>query len=274
MNLDVDALADRLAQATLSPTEADALWQQLQASVVLPMIQRLEEDLNCDTLGAAADEKLRKRVAKYSKTRGRFERWLERTLLNLARDEMRKTRRRATFAIEDPAQVPDRPRSDEPPPSLPDQLAQALRSLRTALDALEARPRARQQKTDYHAVLLLELRLAMAARLRGHRDTLAQAGETRATLTARQLRWGVAEEGRQIQPDWPILKDVWCVLGTELANTDALLTDDDVVRLLAPLPGVVGLTAVAWRQWRTRAIAAAQEFLGDERWSRTVAGWL
>jgi hypothetical protein len=275
MNLDVDLLADRLAHGALAPAEADALWQQLQETVVLPMIQRLEEELDCDTLGTVADDKLRKRVMKYSRAKGRFPRWLERTLINLARDEMRKARRRGGFGIADPDQVADqRGRDEEPPPSLPDQLARALTLLRETLNELESRPRARQQKTDYHAVLLLELRLAMASRLRGHRQALAQAGETRSSLAARQIRWTQGEEVREIQPGWPVLKDIWQVLALELARTDDLLTDDDVVRLLTPLAGVTGLTSVAWRQWRTRATQAALEYLGEEKWLRTVAGWL
>jgi hypothetical protein len=275
MNLDVDLLADRLAHGNLNPTEADAVWQQLQENVVLPMIQRIEEELDCDTLGAAADEKLRKRVTRYSRAKGRFPRWLERTLVNLARDEMRKRRRRGGLGLESPDQVADRlrPETDESTP-LPEKLAQALSLLRETLDDLDSRPRARQQKTDYHAVLLLELRLAMAGRLRGHRTALAVANETRATLAARQIPWSTSEEGRQIQPGWPILRDVWQVLATELARADDLLTDDDLVRLLTPLSGVTGLTSVAWRQWRTRATQAAAEYLGEEKWERTIAGWL
>lgn len=273
-NQDVDAVADSLARGTLPAAAAEELWQHLEATVVLPMIQRLEEELDCDTLGAVAEEKLRTRLRRYSRAKGRFPRWLERTLVNLARDEKRKGRRRGGFALADPDQVADRRREDEPGPALDDQLGRALAALREALDELGRRPRARQQKTDYHAVLLLELRLAMASRLRGHRDALAAQGRTRAGLTESSLPWTAGEPAAEIQPGWPKLQTVWGVLAAELNRTDDLLTDDDVVRLLAPLPGVTGLTSVAWRQWRTRATQAASDFLGADRWDRTVAGWL
>lgn len=273
-NGEIDAAADRLAQGGLSATEAEELWHHLEATVVLPMIQRLEEELDCDTLGAAAEAKLRGRLQRYRMAKGRFPRWLERTLVNLARDEKRKVRRRGSFGMDDPDQLADARGEEEPTPSLDEQLGRALTALRQALDELERRPRARQQKTDYHAMLLLELRLAMAARLRGHRDALAAAGVTRPEVSAARLAWSEAEQAREIQPGWPKLQSVWEILAEELARTDDLLTDDDVVRLLAPLPGVAAPTAVAWRQWRTRATQAATEFLGDDRFERVVAGWL
>ncbi len=275
LDQDVDAVADSLACGTLPPAEAEVLWTHLETTIVLPMIQRLEEELDCDTLGAAAETKLRSRLARYRRAKGRFPRWLERTLVNLARDEKRKCRRRGGFALPNIDQVADRrtPGDEEPTLSLDDLLAQALAALRKALDDLEQRPRARQQKTDYHAVLVLELRLAMARRLRGHRDALANLGQTRAGLTTVRLPWTVSEAAAEIQSGWPKLDTVWAVLAAELDRTDDLLTDDDVVALLAPLPGVTGLTSVAWRQWRTRATQAASEFLGTDRWDRTVAEW-
>jgi hypothetical protein len=275
INGDVDAVADRLAQGNLTAAETEELWHYLETTVVLPMIQRLEEELDCDTLGTAAEEKLRGRLQRYRRAKGRFPRWLERTLVNLTRDEQRKRRRRGGFGMQDPDQLADaRGGGEEPAPSLHEQLTRALTALRTALDELESRPRARQQKTDYHAMLLLELRLAMATRLRGHRNTLAEAGTTRAAISAARLPWTAGEQAREIQPGWPKLQTVWQVLADELARTDELLTDDDVVRLLATLPGVAVPTSVAWRQWRTRATQAASEHLGTDRFEQVVAGWL
>jgi len=238
------------------------------------MIQRLEEALDCDTLGEAADRHLRERVKRYRQSEGRFRGWLETTLTRMVWDEMRKRRRRGNYSIEDPNQVPAKNPDDEPTPSVHDRLTTALNALRTTLDELESRPRARQQKTDYHAVLLIELRLALSARLRGHRQTLQAAGESRSTLAARRIPWTDSESLREVQPGWPTLKDIWTLLSAELDRSDELFTDDDLVRLVSRQPGVIGLTAVAWRQWRTRSSQAAEEFLSHERWTGTVALWL
>jgi hypothetical protein len=273
---DVDGLADQLAQGQLTGEEAQQAWVILQNTVVLPMIQRLEEELSCDTLGEVAEARLPQRLQRYRRHLGRFSRWLERTLVNLVRDEFRKSRRRGVYGIEDPAQLEDSRRGqvEDNAPRLDERLDQALTALRVTLSELDERPRARQQKTDYHAILLLELRLAMAARLRGHRDALRKVGQSRSSISAARLPWTANEDKREIQPGWPPLTTIWGVLAEELDRSDNLLTDDDIVRQLTSLPGVSGLTAVAWRQWRTRAIQAASEYLGAERWDRTVAGWL
>ncbi len=269
--IDIDQLADRLARGELPASDHAALWRRLLFSVVLPRAQRLEGQLGCDQLVNNVLEKLPRRLGSYRQEKGRFTSWLETTLRNLARDEVRARRRCRNLS-------PRMDVADHRQPNDGDESGAAQEDrdnrLEQALEQLGQTPASKRQKTDFHAVLLISFRLATVSRLKRSRKALAVWGETRTGRAEQQLPWSEADAARKVQADWPGLEGVWDILVEGLEVSGRNPTDDRVVALLADLPGVVGLNAETWRQWRKRAVAWGIRHLGLETWQADVESWL
>lgn len=269
--MDVDELADRLARGGLPEHEREAQWKALLFTFVLPRAQRLEEQLGCEALVDAALDVLPKRLASYRKEKGRFLAWLETTLRNLGRDEQRKRARFRNLTRSDEV-----PQSDLAGRAVERQVRdeERLTRLLRALQALAEGPRSKRQRTDFHALLLVSLRLAVVGRLKRVRKLVDFWGQTRSEVAVALLPWSEQDERREIQAGWPSLGTVWETLAGGLDDTSANPTDDRIVGWLSGLPGVAGLSAEGWRQWRKRAVAAGVKRLGRERWDADIEPWL
>lgn len=268
--IDVDALADRLARGDLAEDDREGLWRQLLFAVVLPRAQRLEQELGCERLVNEALETLPRRLGSYRREKGRFSAWLETTLRNLARDEMRARRRYRHYSRM--SDLPERPREEEAEGRTPRE--ERRDRLDRALERLGRTPRSSRQKTDFHAVLLTSLRLAVVSRLKRSRKALAVWGETRTGRAAEQQPWSEVDAGRVVQAGWPKLATIWATLAAGLEASGKNPTDERVVALLVGLRGIVGLNAEAWRQWRKRAVAWGVRLLGLDAWQADVEPWL
>jgi hypothetical protein len=269
--MDVDELADRLARGEVPESEREEQWKALLFVFVLPRAQRLEEQLGCESLVDAAIEVLPGRLASYRKDRGRFLAWLETTLRNLARDEIRRRSRWTNLN-----RAEEVPQSDKGGLAVERQQTdeERLARLLKALETLGQSPRSKRQRTDFHAMLLVSLRLAVVSRMKRLRKALVLWGQTRSELAAALLPWTEADERREIQAGWPSLGTVWETIAAGLDETDANPTDDRIVGWLDGLPGILGLSAEGWRQWRKRAVAAGIKRLGREAWLADVEPWL
>jgi hypothetical protein len=269
--VDVDDVADRLAKGELPEEEREEQWKQLLFGFILPRAQRLEEQLGCESLVDAAIDILPQRMASYRKEKGRFLAWLETTLRNLGRDEQRRRSRWTNLNRSE--EVPQSGKASEAAEA---QQAdeERLNRLMQALRALGEAPRSKRQRTDFHAMLLVSLRLAVVGRLKRLRKALNLWGRTRSEVAETLLPWSTSDERREIQGGWPSLETVWGTLAAGLDESGANPTDDRIVSWLEELPGVVGLSAEGWRQWRKRAVAAGVKHLGREAWSADVEPWL
>jgi len=266
--LEIDRLADALARGEGTEADRDARWRTLLFCVILPRAECLEAQLGLETLLDVVLEVMPRRLANYRQEKGRFASWLETTLRNLGRDEIRRRKRWTSLSYAAELAQPE-PEDEDSPTEVP-----AEERLRQALGQMEAAPRSSRQKTDFHAVLLVSLRLAVVSRLKRSRKLLAAHGESRTERAVATLPWSRADESRVIQRGWPDLTRVWRVLATNLEAGGVNPTDDRLAEWLGDEPGVLGLSAEGWRQWRKRAIASGRKVLGEELWEADVAGWM
>jgi DNA-directed RNA polymerase specialized sigma24 family protein len=194
----------------------------------------------------------------YRPEHGAFESWFTAVVRNRGLSEMRRRRGVPLDAVTEPS---DR-RGDAP--TAGDELAAHVGLLRRLLDGLGTAPRRRT--IDWHAVLLLNLRQAVTARLSPAREVGPPPGEV-ASLTEGVVPWRPEEVGRAIKSATTPLGLVWDVLRPALDARPYRLCGADVAAAL-------GVSRGRWSKWTTRARDEARRRVAPADWRRCFAGLL
>jgi hypothetical protein len=129
---------------------------------------------------------------------------------------------------------------------------------------------------DYFAVLLLHLRLAVAAKLSEH---IAERGQELpdavSYLLARYVPWRGDEEDLRLKAEWPTLREVWSSLEEVLDRPPYRVSTAALCDVLTGLLGAgVAVTPDLWYQWLKRAKGMAKDRINPDDWDTFFAAWL
>lgn len=202
------------------------------------------------------------RLSEYRAEKASFRCWCRAVLFHFAVDLWRRERRYRRA-------VPENAKEDPPHAvATVEEYEQIHAERRRALDRLPSVP-PKTNAVHYSAVLLLKLRLALAASLAREMpdDWHAPPLRRRSEFVARCLPWRPEEEEWRCKQGWPALASVWQCVGSSIDHEPFYVTDDEFCELLSKLFRDE-FPASDWRQWVRRAKIAAQGTLGDTSWNR------
>jgi DNA-directed RNA polymerase specialized sigma24 family protein len=205
------------------------------------------------------------RLNQYDPQIGPFRPWLQAVLLHFGMSVRRTWNRRDRRHL--PLLESDTLQGGAPATSADeslDQLADSFRRMRTHLDHCAWPP---SRAVDYYAVLLVFLRVAMAAFCRrfGMGEISGEAAEHAATW----LPWHQAEELRRFRVELLCLSQLWHRLAPRLDQKPGLQAVLDILNSPTPPRGPVIYNTLV--QWCHRARKIAQERLGPEAWNHGFA---
>jgi hypothetical protein len=150
-----------------------------------------------------------------------------------------------------------------------DILVERKEQLRAALDRLGRELGPSAHGTDYFAVLLLKLRLAMAEQV-NLEDVLEAEPRRFAEFLAWCLPWVGMEPARRFRDGWPPLSMIWTNLGECLARPPHCLDGPALCERLSRLHDAV-VTPDVWNHWVNRAKKEAQARLAADEWEGLFA---
>lgn len=261
-----------------------------------------QSDIEDEAMGIVCQALFDRASAGYDPTRNCFKPWCIAVLRNWATDLVRKrTRKRKPPRTSDiPDQTNGRPAS-EPDPSLdhttivemavsndrlanePDHRPERPRSVvtvegisrwsqafRQVLDGIAWR--CEKKDIDYFAVLLLNLRLKIAARVF---DVGFASPDEPAKYVASLLPWHPDEEQRLLSKSLPTLGQVWQALASDMNKPPTSKSLCVVVNQLAAEQGCsASLNDGCWRKWCERAREEAEKRTNPEQWQQYFESWL
>ncbi len=144
--------------------------------------------------------------------------------------------------------------------------------LRESLDRLSS-PLEPTRGVDYFAVLLVQLRLAMARRAGPVLEAECPARPPRAAdFIAWCVPWTRDEHSRSFKPGWPQLCVVWGKLEDRFDRPPFWVAAGELCACIDGTGAV--LTPDLWNHWVTRAKVLAREVLGAEAWIALFADFL
>jgi hypothetical protein len=211
---------------------------------------------------------------KFDPDRGRFEAWcttiLHRFHIDLERRRIRSRRRQVNdFDVED---LPD---PCEGSADHVEDLLDRMNRLLDSLDCISAGFDATCREVDYFAVLLLQLRLAMARRIRLEPDDADLLPEKVSELITWAMPWRLGEGDRSFKPGWPVLQAVWEVVGEALNQPPFSLGAPELCDLLTQLIGRTSVvTADLWNHWVKRAKEQTRVRVDQRTWEDCFADFL
>jgi hypothetical protein len=209
---------------------------------------------------------------KYDPTRGNFVNWCAVVIYRHALDLQRQEKRRPAVLL--PAECEEKGAGGRRDPAVEreahvETLLERKERLRGALDRIGPSFGSTAHGTDYFAVLLLKLRLAMAKQV-VPADVLEAVGGHFADFLAWCLPWIGAEPGRCFRAGWPTLAAIWTDIGKRLEQPPHALDGAALCERLSCLLGVV-ITPDVWNHWVKSAKNKAQSCLAAEEWQSLFA---
>ena len=207
----------------------------------------------------------------YDPNRGSFQSWCAIVLYRHAVDLRRRNKRGAApfppgECEEKGAGCLDRAaESDE----FVDPLVDRMKRLRAALKRLSLAFVPSPHGTDYFAVLLLKLRLAMAEQV-NPADVLDVGGGRFVEFLAWCLPWTGIEPARRFRAGWPPLSVIWNDLEGYLERPPHGLDGSALCERLSHLRGAA-ITPDVWNHWVNRAKKVAQSSLPYDEWETLFA---
>jgi DNA-directed RNA polymerase specialized sigma24 family protein len=147
-------------------------------------------------------------------------------------------------------------------------LREAMAGVRALLDRIFERFRGREV-VDYRAVLLLQLRLALAAKVGG---AVAEPEQGLSEFVEELLPWSADEQPLTLRPGWPSLKDVWNALRPDVDGPTPRVGADAIGQRIGELLGGADpLGSDAWYKWLQRAKDKAREVISPQEWEELLA---
>ncbi len=214
------------------------------------------------------------RIARFRPERAKFQTWAFRVLLNLGRDLYRRSRGPARFLS--PAALvalPRRTANRLAPPNALNELAAHFRVVREVLNEISWHPV--EGRPDLFAVLLLRLRLGLAARVGtalGEGALLFDASVGQ--FVTGSLPWTATEEGRACCAGLLPLGTVWSTLATHFCQSPYRATAEQVCRAVrGEGPGQPPVERARWATWSFRARTTARQSMEEATWQRYFAPW-
>lgn len=154
-------------------------------------------------------------------------------------------------------------------------IGERFQVLRLALNDVTWEPEG-SRRVDYYAVLLLHLRMILAARLQRYtNDGNVLPMFCWSKFIEFCLPWRGGEGQRYFRPGEPSLADVWTGLASRIdASEDDIPLDlaDELLGTMESL-GSDRLTIDVWHQWTKRARDQVRTRLAPEAWDRAFASW-
>lgn len=248
---------------------------ELSERVARQFSPTIREELSADTIYSLVAE----RIDRFRPDGGSFAAWCYAVIRNHAAGLRRRLSRDALGHL-----VTSRAGSDDgsdrltilaandPGDSVPD-LAEEFGQIRRTLDRIAWDPEG-AGRVDYYAVLLLHLRMALAAQVdRCSRNDGEIPLPGRSKLLEWCLPWREDEKRRRFRPEEPSLKWIW----TKLADAIDAGEGTDLVPVLLDVienQGAARATADWWNQRTKRARDEARTRIGEEEWNRRFARWV
>lgn len=207
---------------------------------------------------------------------GRFAAWCWRILVNRGIDLLRSRHRERTQQASE-ARLANEPDLAEASGQSREAAAEALANLvkerRAFLDQMSWRP-ASAKATNYFAVFLLQLRLAMAEGIGASLDEADELPDKMAYLLAEYLPWWKAEECLRFKSSWPTLHQIWAALKADLNRPPYCVSIAALCDLLTNLlKGKLMVTRDLWYQWVKRGKDIARNRMDPEDWEWFFAVW-
>lgn len=211
---------------------------------------------------------------------GSFKSWCQRVFRNQVIDRARKAARERVVPLGeyDPAECP---RTDTQEPDRFRMMMSQVQKIIEQLDWLPARPDA----VDLFAVLLMELRLTLAARaaaaFRSDTELLALQGGL-SGFVEQLLPWTTQQQNRCFKPGFPALEACWQACceywedtqGDSESRRMATIDRGTFCRLVSELQqDAPDLSTDCWYQWVRRSKLAARDWLLDD-WDRYLAPFM
>lgn len=205
--------------------------------------------------------------------RGEFSGWAYRVMDRVALDYLR-----GAAGDHDIDQAP------APPPPPPDGEAVISRframfaEIQTLISSVRTRPEWKRRSVNYFAVFLLEMRRAVAARLRyrkmipGLAMLMGMGNDPDSLVIATLLPWTKDDERLTIARGIPPLKDIWTTFSL-LIDTPPHDLEVAAFCHCVTLPGGRCITEARWYQWKARMIEIARPMFEPEDWQRLFDGW-
>ena len=271
-----DTHPDILACLVSSPRnlpERDQALQQLWRMSALPIAEQIRTKYRhavpVDFVGETYSMLWQRLVdGKFDLRKGTFEAWWRTVVINAAKsawcaahDDVALTQDHEPLAVHDPA-------ASE---TILDQLTDQLSELRTALDGLAPREELRAH-VNYYAVLLLEIRRAVAARLRLKKliPNLGMlipswAGQPDSQVIETLLPWHAAEEQLAFRGDLSKLGEIWISLRRLLDFPPHDLGADSVCQRIVSSSGNP-ITRDVWYNWKRHVKNKLVELNFPRKW--------
>lgn len=265
--------------------------------VALRVSQRFGQGVATYDLAESAPGILWLKASKYNRDRGSFNGWAQTVLYNEARSRLRQAKKLVSLSWvvsdnwaspigddnDDETNVKSRGTAahdgepidtrqsceQEELGDLRHQYPQVetwLREIRNVLDRVGQRNTG--AGVNYHAVMLLSLRLKLAAIMAGAPEHTDQAD-----YLAWCLPWRDHEETMTLRPGWPNLAVIWSAFREPLGQPPNVLSSAEACQGITKLLGGQATLALAtWNQWVKRAKERLRSQMNDaEAWQRCFA---
>ncbi len=205
------------------------------------------------------------RLGQFDPARGRFEDWCRTVLYHYNVDQFRKTQ----SSIVRPAfggsgnTVADLCSGNDALDTDSEEQWKRCLQLRVTLDRLSWQP---SRGVHYFAVLLLQLRLAMARCLTPQQKAeYVLWKQELPELIEMLLPWTLDESRTCLKPDWPLLSDLWAAVHKVICQPASRIDAPAFCQIVQrQLPDSTHLTADVWNHWVSRAKREARNRLQDE----------
>lgn len=156
------------------------------------------------------------------------------------------------------------PREEEVDPK---SLKKTMSALRVVLDRSAERPRGREV-VNFHAVALLQLRTALAARFG---RVVAEAEQGVSEFVEEVLPWSAAERASVLRPGWPTLDKIWDACRSDLDAPPHRVGAEMLGRRIGELRGGADpLGSDAWYKWLQRAKEKLREVATPQEWEELL----
>ncbi|MCS6849723.1 MAG: hypothetical protein NZ700_00970 [Gemmataceae bacterium] len=200
---------------------------------------------------------------KYDPAKGRFQSWAKRVIHNHLITLCRQTKPSKAAKTDDELEehVPEPPNTREEDVDIWDKRWEELLKL---LNRLGVDMKPTSQGTDYFAVLLLRLRLALAERIEEKQVKELQWHEySFSDFLERLLPWSDADTERRFQSDWPTLREIWQDIKECFDQPPFSLDGRGLCQRLSALRGSP-VAPDLWHQWVRRAKTQAQKHASND----------
>ncbi len=255
-----------------------AFLGELSGRVARRFSPTIREELSEDAIHSLLVE----RIDQYRPEGGSFASWCYAVVRNhgaslqrrLSRDALGRMAASRAVSDDGPDRLMVQPAND-PSDTVPD-LGEEFGRIRQTLDRIAWESEG-VGRVDYYAVLLLHLRMALAAQVE---RCARKDGEFplpgRSKFLEFCLPWRQDEAGRRFRPEEPTLERIWTELAGAIdageggAGTDLVAVLLDVIEA----QGAGRVTADWWNQRTKRARDEARARMGEEEWDRRFARWV